>query len=360
MNDDYAILVGIDNYAKTADEAASFSPLTSAVGDANAFMRWLVSPTGGAIENDPTPNIRRIIPIFSPTVLNDQLPSPMEAKPVKDQIDDALIEFGFTEAKRPVGRRLYFYFSGHGIGLGSGDVALMMANSFRAMENRNIALRPYREYLQERFLFEEVVFIADCCRNRETKPVDPGKPSFTIDRDQETPPMQDVAILAAEYGEPSFALSGGQGLLTKALIEGLNGDPQAVDQMGRVTSNTLNNFIPKRVQALAKENLVKQSPVINFFPQTSEIIFCKPKNKVKIKIVADASIKGELFVCNGNKEEIAGIGRREAKDATAATPWEVELIDSFVPYFVRSTKSNTPFMLELSVVKENDNVFQIP
>ncbi len=359
MNDDYAIVIGIDNYAKLADDSG-FSPLTTAVGNANALMRWLESPAGGAIENDPQPGVRRIIPIFSPPVFNNQLPPLEKAEPIKDQIDNALIEFGFMGGKRPVGRRLYFYFSGHGVGLGSSAVAMLMANAFKAMESRNIGLRLYREYLQERFLFEEVVFIADCCRSRETRPIELGKPDFPIPKDQETPPMQDVAILAAEYGEPAFAINGGQGLLTRALLEGLEGNPGAVDQLGRVTSKTLSVYIPERVQSLAKENLLKQSPGVEPFPQTSEIIFCKPKPKVKIKIIADAGIRGELFVCNGKKDEIAGIGRREAKDATAATPWEVELIDSSMPYFVKSTKSNTFFMLELSVVKENNNVFQIP
>ena len=359
MNDDYAIVIGIDSYAKMADDK-SFAPLTSAVGDANAFMQWLVSPNGGGIQNDPTPGIRRIIPIFSPTVLNNQLPSPMEAKPVKDQIDDALIEFGFTGANKPIGRRLYFYFSGHGIGLGSSDVAMMMANAFRAMESRNVGLRMYREYLQERHLFDEVVFIADCCRSRVTTPIDLGKPGFTTPKDAEMPPVQDVAILAAEYGELSFAVSGGQGLLTKALIEGLNGDPEAVDQLGRVTSNTLNNFLPKRVKNLAKQNLLKQKPEMNFFPETAEIVFSKPKNKIKIRIIADASIKGEIFVCNGSKEEITEIGRREAELATQESPWEVELMDSAVPYFIKGTKLNNFIMVELSTVKENNNVLQIP
>lgn len=358
MNNDYAIVIGIDNYAKQGE--ASFSPLTSAVGDANAFMQWLVSPNGGNIQNDPTPGVRRIIPIFSPTVLNNQLPSPEEAKPVKDQIDNALIEFGFTGANRPIGRRLYFYFSGHGIGLGSNDVAMMMANAFRSVESRNIGLRIYREYLQERHLFDEVVFIADCCRSRETKPIDLGKPDFTIAKDLEFPPVQDVAILAAEYGDPSFAVKGGQGLLTKALIEGLNGDPEAVDQLGRVTSNTLNNFLPKRVESLAKQNLLRQKPEMSVNPQIAEIIFSKPKNKVKIQIIAEESIKGEIFICNGNKDEITEIGRCDAALATKESPWEVELMDSSIPYFVKGTRLNNFIMFELNAVKENKNVLQIP
>lgn len=353
MGDAYAIVIGIDNYANTPNNSA-FSPLTSAVKDATLFMEWLRSPSGGAIQEDP--QHRRIIPIFSPTMINNQLPSPMEAKPVKDQVDDALIELGFTGGTR-IGERLYFYFSGHGIGLGSGDVALMMANAFRAMESRNLGLRAYREYLQERHLFDEVIFIADCCRSRETKPVELGKPGFTIPKDVQPPQIQDVAILAAEYGEPSFALSGGQGLLTQALVEGLNGITEATDQLGRVTSNTLNNYLPKRVSALAKQNLLSQTPEVDLFPKKAEIIFSKPKKKVTIKIIADQSVKGDIVVCNGEDKEI---DRIDAKLATQASPWEIELFDSFVPYRVKLTTFNNPFMLELIKVKEKNNVFQVP
>ena len=356
MNDDYAIVIGIDNYAKATDNP-SFSLLTSAVADANAFMQWLVSPTGGAIENDPTPTKRRIIPIFSPPVLNAELPSPTEAKPVKDQIDDALVEFGFNKLKRPIGRRFYFYFSGHGISMGSKGMAMMMANAFRSMENRNIGLAAYREYLQERNLFEEVIFIADCCRSRETKDFELGKPGFTIQKDLDSPKMQDVAILAAEYGEPSYAVSGGQGLLTKALLEGLNGSPEAVDQKGRVTSNTLKIFLPKRVTALAKENLVSQIPEMDSFPDKGEVIFCKPKKTVTINIVADDRAKGDLIVCDGEDGELF---RRDAQLATKGAPWAVELFDSFVPYSVKIANFNNPIRFELSELKKKGNVLQIP
>jgi hypothetical protein len=356
MNDDYAIVIGIDSYATKTDESG-FSPLTSAVRDANAFMQWLVSPTGGDIHNDPTPGKRRIIPIFSPPVLNTQLPSPTDAKPVKDQVDDAMTEFGFNGIKRPIGRRFYFYFSGHGISMGSSDVAMLMANAFKSMESRNIGLRTYREYLQERHLFDEVIFIADCCRNRETKPIDLGKPGFTVERDKDTPQMKDATFLAAEYGEPSFAISDGQGLLTKALIEGLNGNPEAVDQKGRVTSNTLNNFIPKRVRSLARENLLRQNPEMDLFPKKAEIIFCKPKNKVTIQIVAAANLNGDLIVCDGEDQELF---RREAKLATEDSPWEIELFDSFVPYSVKITGFSNPIRFELADVKEKGNVLQIP
>ena len=349
MGNDYAIVIGIDSYAKMQDDSA-FSPLTSAVRDAARFREWLLSADGGALDDS------RIVTISSPPVINNQLPLPIEAKPIKDQIDDALSDFGFSNDKR-IGDRFYFYFSGHGIGLGSTDVALMMANAVRKMENRNISLKYYREYMQERDLFSEIIFIVDCCRSRDTKPIDPGKPVFIVPPAVPQPKVQDLAILAAEYGEPSFAITGGQGLLTTALLEGLSGAPEATDQKGRVTSNTLNNFIPKRVESLAKKNLLAQHPEVDAFPNRGEIILCKPRKKVRVKIIADASVKGDLVVCDGENQELF---RREAKLATPDSPWEVELFDSFVPYSVRVGTFNNPIMLKLEVVKENNNVFQVP
>lgn len=359
MNDHYAIVIGIDSYGKTGDNSG-FSRLTSAVKDANAFMGWLVSPTGGDIQNDPTPGRRRIIPIFSPQVLNDQLPTPAEAKPIKDQIDDALTELGFDGSRGRIGERLYFYFSGHGIAFGSSDVAMMMANAVNSMLSRNVGLKTYREYLQERLIFDEVIFIADCCRTRVAVPINPGMPVFTVPAHPPPIQMQDTVILAAEYGDPSYAISDGQGLLTKALLEALNGDPDAVDQKGRVTSNTLNVFLPERVKALAKQNLLRQIPEMDLFPKKAEIIFAKPRKKITIQIIADGNINGEIFVCDSQDQEITSVGRRGAKTATTASPWAIELFDSSIPYRLKVTTFSNPFILELSKVKENGNVFQIP
>jgi hypothetical protein len=355
--DDYAVVIGINNYAKK--DTDGFESLTSAVGDATRFIEWLRDASGGNIQETPAEKAagkRRIIPILSPAVVNNQLPSPMDAKPVKDEIDNALMEFGLDNGNK-IGRRLYFYFSGHGLGISSSDVAMMMANAIRAMESRNIGLQPYRVYLQERQLFDEVVFIADCCRNRDTRPIKLGEPVFVTGK-HASPDVQDVTILAAEYGEPSYAISGGQGLLTQALLEGLKGDPGAVDQQGRITSNTLGNFLPKRVRDLAKQNLLTQDPEIDPVPKKAEIIFAHSDRTVSVKMSAADRITGEIVVCYGSGAEKT---RKDADLARQAAPWVLELIDSEVPYLVRTTdQQNMTLLLDLKSVKENGNEFHIP
>ena len=49
--DHYALVVGIDRYR-------SFSPLEGAVNDANHFISWLASPTGGDV---PEGNITKLL-----------------------------------------------------------------------------------------------------------------------------------------------------------------------------------------------------------------------------------------------------------------------------------------------------------
>jgi len=357
MSDDYAIVVGIDNYAKMPDDS-SFSALTSAVADATQFKDWLCSPAGGNIDNTDPQN-RRIIDIISSPLKN---PSLSQAKPIKDQIDEALKRFGF-EGKKRIGDRFYFYFSGHGIAPESDQIAMMMANASRTGLDKNISLNSYREYLRQRYLFDEFVFIADCCRTREIKKVEMGVAPFIRDKDEEIPPMRDVTILAAEYGQESFAISGGKGLLTQALLEGLKGDPGAIDQQGRITSNTLKNHVRVRVTELAKENQLTQSPRIDLMPEQGGIIFAKTQKKYKFKIVAAKHIKGDLIILDGENNEIPGPNgdtlRRAAKDARKDSPWEVELFDSLIPYRLRRTTTSLPSLFVLKEVKENNNVLQI-
>ncbi len=355
MADDYAIVIGINNYA--AKGADGFRSLNSPIRDASKFMEWLRSPDGGGIEDSSNGTGRRIFPIFSPAMINSELPSPMDAKPVKDEIDNALMEIGLA-GNATIGRRLYFYFSGHGLGISSDGIAMMMANAIRAMESRNIGLKNNRKYLQERDFFKEVVFIADCCRNRDTRPIELGTPPFVTPPANALPLMKDVAILAAEYGEPAYAISDGHGLLTEALIEGLKGHPDAVDQLGRVTTSTLSSFLPKTVASLAKSNFLHQEPEVNAYPNKSEIVLAVVDRKVPVKIIAADHVSGDIVVLYGDNTEIA---RRDANQARRGSPWEIDLTHSSIPYLVRAPgHSSNPMMLSLSDVKGNNNEFPIP
>lgn len=354
MPDDYAIVIGINNYA--VDGTDGFPALSSSLRDASLFIEWLQSPTGGNIQDDPTGK-PRIYTMFSHERLDGSLPDLDDAKPIKEEIDNALRKMGASGTDK-IGRRLYFYFSGHGVGPSAKDVAMLMANAIRTMESRNIGFGHYREFIRERALFDQVVFIADCCRTRDTRPrLDLGKPPFLTDPAEDISGVQDIAIMAAEYGEPAYAIKQGHGLLTTALIEGLKGDPEAVDQKGRITTGSLKRYLPGKVKALGREDLLSQEAVVNSEPEHKEMVIAVVDRKVTIKVTAAPAVAGEIIILDGKDEEII---RRDADLARAADPWHVELTDSAVPYRVRVPGSNNVTELKLSDVKKANNEFFIP
>lgn len=338
MNDDYAIVVGIDNYP-------SLPQLTSTRNDVAAFTEWLrkPAPNGGGITD--ASRIKTIIPP------EKQSPDTSDAEPVQKQIDKALRDFGI-ENGHVVGRRLYFYFSGHGIGIRFNDVAMLMANASENHLNRNIGLNSYLSLFYRKDLFEEVVFFIDCCRDSTPRIFEAKGPDYTPKDDIPLPQVEDFVFLASTHGNQSFGIPKTQGFMTQALLEGLNG--KAANQNGFVTSSTLADYVPKRVEELANDNNVEQRPKVER-PPSREIVFCRFDNKVKVQIIAGAEIKGDLILSDGKFNEI---GRKAALAASAATPWEVPLEDTGVPYLIENTASGILLKLELNKIKDKGYVFQ--
>ncbi len=314
ITDHYAIAVGIDTYP-------SLRRLTSAVGDATKFCEWLTDEEGGNIHPD---NVR-LVP--SPkTTPGDRF----DATPIQDGIDRVLRDFG-AELGTRIGKRLYFYFAGHGFGPSFDEVGMLMANASMSSLTKNIGLREYRDYFHETGLFDEVVFILDCCRDSargkstnppgfEARPAE-GKASQVVD----------FIVLAAAYGEKAFApvdQAAGErrGILTAALLEALRGDLRALDPKGRVTTATLKTFLPERVKALATDEKLKQDPEV---PQNSNLVLHQVDlNKIKrlkVHIIASPRFTtGELILREGtNDEEIA---RRKVDEAREGQPWEIDLL----------------------------------
>jgi hypothetical protein len=337
MNDDYAIVIGIDNYP-------SLPRLTSTRNDIALFTEWLKkpAPAGGGI-TDPA----RIKIITKP---ESQPSDPFDAEPVQKQVDKALRDFGVMNGHL-IGRRLYFYFSGHGIGVEFNDVAMLMANASENLLNSNIGLNSYLSMFHRKVLFEEIVFFVDCCRDRTPRTFKGNSPVFVLPDDVPAPQIEDFVFLASTHGNKSFAIPKTQGFMTQALLEGLNG--KAVNQKGAVTSSTLADYIPKRVAELAQDNNVEQKPKVER-PPSRDIVFCRFE-RTKVQIIADPGMTGDLILRDGKFNEI---GRHPAQTAVAATPWEVLLMDTEIPYLIENTDSGVLLKLELSKIKDKNNVFQ--
>lgn len=340
-NEDFAIVIGIDNYPQ-------LRPLGAAVKDAIAFAEWLVAPDGGGL---PQKNVELIKSPEKQTSTD-----PLDAVPAQKDIEKVLRDWG-VELNQRIGRRLYFYFSGHGFGPAFDDVGMLMANAANTRLQCNIGLHRYLEFFRNYALFDEVVFIVDCCRDPtlgwETIP-----PGFTLQRPDSPPKVLDFSVLAAAYGAKAFentaAAEERRGILTKAVLEALNEKP-SVDDQGRVTSSTLKQYVLKRVQELAAGQGKDQTP--EFRDATGEAwVFgaaTAPAN-LTVRIVPPAGFRGTVNVLHGN-----GLAVVNAHTFTAdGEVWETALPrdSSFV---IERADNGAARVLDPRKIKDNLYVLQL-
>jgi uncharacterized caspase-like protein len=309
--DHYAIVIGIDSYSQ-------LPALKAARKDASDFMQWLLADEGGGLE---LKNIRRV---FSP----DDFPAnPSDARPTQVEVEDALTKFGIRNGY--IGKRLYFYFAGHGIGPQFDDVGMLMAHASEQTLKRNIGLRPYRLFFRTSGVFDEIVFILDCCR--DSRPgIATGEPDFTLQPVGNHSDIQDFVIMAAEYGMNAFQaiLPGStepRGVLTRAILEGLT-KSEAADEQGRFTASSLRNYVKTRVPQLTQDQNLRQVPRSDPAELAHEIIFATIPNSqlktVQVRITSPAGTSGDICLFDGNMNQI---GKISAADITNQ-PWEHELV----------------------------------
>lgn len=175
MNDDHAIVVGINTYP-------GLSSLSGPCVDAQGFTDWLQASDGGAV---PETNIH--------TVLTTQFhpPGPSDVNdvhPVEADVNNLfkpLVTQGMMQGR--VGRRLYIYLAGHGFS----DPADMESAALYAADAEftfapHVAGTAYANWFRRNGVFDEIVLIMDCCRT--TTPMQSIRP----------PPLQNT-------GNPSMA-----------------------------------------------------------------------------------------------------------------------------------------------------------
>lgn len=341
--DHYAIVIGINTYSQ-------LRPLNAAVDDAVRFAEWLKKPNGGGL---PGKNVKLIV---SPVK-----EIPPEPFPVADHIDRALIEMGIKVRER-VGKRLYFYFAGHGIGPTFDDVGMLMASAAMDQLNFNLGLGPYRTFLRKRKPFVEVIYILDCCRD-ETKNARLGEPSFTLPDAEGGDNVRDLSIMAAKFGEKAFepkdkTLGERRSILTKVLLNGLE-KHEAADPLGRITNNTLVDYIVREVPRSAEESKLKQSPVIEKWNLEQELVLCTVPASGKYKrvhIIANVrEADGELILLDHSNREMIS---KPAIECTAAAPWEVPILGNWFGIRYSKTPDAPPKLVDLRNVSEDPYVVE--
>jgi hypothetical protein len=253
MKEDFALVIGINDY--TPVDESGLKTLQGAINDANKMEEWLISSTGGKV---PSANIYKVI--------SD--PNPL--KPFQDEIDDAFLEMEKKiKSKGGLARRLYFYFAGHGLGTtdDTTNTALCLANWSENRRKSALSSELYKETIKQYGYFEEIIFIADCCRLMKIN-VNPKPPTFS-------PPMPSsiagqtklFVAYATQYDDAAHEVesidSEMRGAFTKVLLEGLSGG--AADDNGIINANTLFDYLTIQTPIEADNFGFKQKPEIAIF-----------------------------------------------------------------------------------------------
>ncbi len=302
----YAIVIGINRYPGISD-------LQFARGDAEEFYNWLRDPNLGAV---PEENIALI------TVADADIPPGTDRKhaiPVRRQVEEALSDF-WERCSAHIDdtpadwrhTRLYVFGSGHGIAPEPHEVALLMANAAPKHYGNNFPYGKFITYFQKAQFFRELVFFADCCRERvSTAPL--LGPTWDEINNQNGK-IFTLRGLATYFGELAFEEEDDdappdelRGYFTKALLEGLNG--QAADpRTGEINSQTLANYVTERVRELTRHRPQPQTPFFAAEPVTPAIVFrtdvpVATKHPVTLEFPPDFT--GDVTLRNGDMKTIA-------------------------------------------------------
>lgn len=272
MQDDWAIVIGINRYPKIT----TASSLQGAVYDAERFIEWLVSPSGGAV---PEVHIGRFLQDPNP-----EAPlGPTEVQ-LRSFIEQTVLNL---LPNRPIGRRLYLYFSGHGISpTGQESIrnaALLMANAVHPHPLFHVPGNLWAEGMRSSAYFREVVLIMDCCRDLEKNvipnsdgmfdPVDISKGLLLVEayattwhsksREMPIPPPNGKV----------------QGVFTHAVLQVLNS--------GRVSGTLFKQSVQRYLARLLQDEKKAQEPVIRPDEELAKITFSEaaplPRTPVTIK-----------------------------------------------------------------------------
>jgi len=245
---DYAVVVGVSHYD-------GLTMLNGPAKDAEEFKNWLIDTKGG---NIPEENCHLVLSTESPLL------------PIQDHIDQLFKKiFMILKYDDFGGRRLYFYFSGHGLGIEWRDTALVLPPWSDMMRNYALSSSEYLKAIIESGYFKEVFFFLDCCRNRMIG-VRGANPLFgSVKPGEGTPKCVSYGFSATEFDNKAFeaVIQPGngslldndrtRGLFTVALINGLKG---AAAINGRITTRTLMDYLHLHLPLMALEHKKTQIP----------------------------------------------------------------------------------------------------
>ncbi len=328
MEEDYAIIIGIQNYPDLDDAHNGFEPLSGPENDARGFEEWVKCTNGGAV---PSHNIGTILSSNFGSSVNDA----SVAKPTVLEIAGAFEKLRKLSEKRQqkmagskIGRRLYIFMSGHGIAptpFGTRiekEAALLMAN----VDSSNITSTLYHipgiytaTWFCENECFDEVFLFMDCCRDVK---ITSSTNNFLPNKGAATNTTRFYAFAAKWSRRAKETMIDGkmQGVFTKALLSALWGacaypDPDpAANGSGVITGAALKSFLFRNVKKFMdpqfKEDEEDLEPDIHYEPKGNEgknIVIRKgvPLQMFPVIINISAGVTGTLKIRYDSKQEVA-------------------------------------------------------
>jgi hypothetical protein len=307
---DYAVVIGLNDYPQFGSQGR---PLLGAIEDAERFAGWLTDKdTGGGLPGD---NCKKILSVADPL------------GPNKLVIDLALGSVITAARAAGGGRRLYFYFSGHGQAKSPHDVALCLCHWSPLFRYAALSAGLYKDMFLKCSPFKEVVILLDCCRIRSIDatgteseigcaiPVDDsGSKRFMLGFATE---FQNAAMEAQI--DPGVGDEGPivRGHFTEALIAALKGG--AARPGGGVPAGALKSYLELNVPRIAKDHEhVQNAQVIADFPANAEPVFGSALPEANFRIEFSPARQGEI-VLEGPDLEVVNRG-----DASTG-PWSLTL-----------------------------------
>lgn len=249
--ENFAIVIGINDYTPLAKDG--LRTLGGAINDADAVENWLLDLDGG---NVPRANCHKILSSNHPLT------------PYQTKVDDKFIEIlDKVEKNGGSAKRFYFYFAGHGQGslFNNQKTGLCLANWSEKRRRSALSFEGYYEEINNYGYFEEIIFLADCCRN----PIinnEPKIPSFAPQMANRVPSgFKKFIAYATQYQDESYEIANAsselRGAFTTVLLRGLKGE--ASNEGGVVDGPTLKQYLIDYTPLEAQKAGYKQNPQIN-------------------------------------------------------------------------------------------------
>jgi len=302
----YALVVGIDHYPR-------FRSLKGARRDAEDFHTWLIDPEGGGV---PAANVELVLSKEEPV------------RPIHDDIDDAL-ERLLSKARNETGdKRLYLYFSGHGLGRSNVGADLCLAPWSKLRRAMALDSMGYLQLLMGCGYFREVVFLLDCCRVREVRSI-ALPPTIELPAPGDAAPATRSFVgYATEFMNAAYEAETAQtgadndvrGHFTSALMAALNG--AAAEPTGGVRASKLKEYLEVNTPLIAKaRNHIQKPEVVNGLDAAADPLFGHakppvPKPGFAVILVFTSFANGEAVVEDGQLRE-------HKRGDVSSGPWHI-------------------------------------